>query len=307
MFRWRFPLLGLLHAPQAYAVQLRRMASDAFNADVFSRALSTTHVGRRFEYRASTSSTMNEAEELLSEEGASAAHGLLLLAETQTAGIGRRGRSWESGSDGNLYFSIIWSPSNCVDGVMAMMPEMVRLNLAAGVAVTRACIKVGMVSARIKWPNDVWAGEPARKMSGTILNFNGRDAAVLGVGINVLHGGSATLPDATSVAEELRRQQPTHEETASPSREDMLAIFCLELERLMGQSNDAVLEEYRACDLLAGRTIRVHHRSREDDDPRDYDAKVIGVDTQGMLRVQQAGGVERLLSGEEVSITPTGV
>tara|TARA_B110001452_G_scaffold266701_1_gene274299 strand:+ start:1021 stop:1857 length:837 start_codon:yes stop_codon:yes gene_type:complete len=278
------------------------MSAAAFDADAFSRALRTSRVGRRFEYRASTSSTMTDADAFLCAEGAAAAHGLLVLAEAQTAGVGRRGRSWESAPDGNLYFSLIWAPSNAADA-MAMMPEVVRLNLAAGVAVTRACASVGMRSARIKWPNDVWAGSPARKLSGTILNFNGKDAAVLGVGINVLQGGSVALPNATSVATELSRQQ----DDRTPSREQMLATFCTELERLMALSTAAVLDEYRTTDLLAGTTVRVHHRTREEDDPRDYDAKVLGVDAQGMLRVRAPGGEERSLSGEEVSISPKGV
>ena len=64
-----------------------------------------------------------------------------------------------------------------------------------------------------------------------------------------------------------------------------------------------VLSEYEEHNLLRGRTIRVHHRTREEDDPRDYDAEVLGVDKDGMLRVKGPGG-DALLSGEEVSITP---
>ena len=136
---------------------------------------------------------MTVADELLQAEGAAAAHGLVVLAESQTAGVGRRGRAWQSAPDGNLYFSLVWSPASAAQGMAAMMPEMVRLNLAAGVAVVRACAAAGVDTARIKWPNDVWAGEPARKLSGTILNFNGQDAAVLGVGVNVLQARSSCL------------------------------------------------------------------------------------------------------------------
>jgi len=75
----------------------------------------------------------------------------------------------------------------------------------------------------------------------------------------------------------------------------------------MALSTEGVLDEYRACDLLAGRSVRVHHRSREEDDPRDYEATVLRVDPQGMLCVRQPDGTEQLLSGEEVSITPRGV
>ena len=276
----------------------------SFDADAFTSLLTTSRVGRRLEYRASTTSTMTVADELLQAEGAAAAHGLVVLAESQTAGVGRRGRAWQSAPDGNLYFSLVWSPASAAQGMAAMMPEMVRLNLAAGVAVVRACADAGVPSARIKWPNDVWAGEPARKLSGTILNFNGCDAAVLGVGINVLQTDRpAVLANATSIASELLAAGGA----APPSREAVLATFCSELERLMALSTEGVLEEYRACDLLAGRSVRVHHRSREEDDPRDYEATVLRVDPQGMLCVRRPDGTEQLLSGEEVSITPRGL
>ena len=54
-----------------------------------------------------------------------------------------------------------------------------------------------------------------------------------------------------------------------------------------------------------GNTIRVHHKTREEDDPNDFDAEAVGVSADGMLRVRpKAGGPERMLSGEEVSISP---
>ena len=73
----------------------------------------------------------------------------------------------------------------------------------------------------------------------------------------------------------------------------------------MGLSTEGVLSEYREVDLLRGRTIRVHHRTREEDDPDDFDAEALGVSAEGMLRVRPlTGGGEKELSGEEVSISP---
>ena len=111
------------------------------------------------------------------------------------------------------------------------------------------------------------------------------------------------LANATSIASELLAAGGA----APPTREAVLATFCAELERLMALSTEGVLEEYRACDLLAGRSVRVHHRSREEDDPRDYEATVLRVDPQGMLCVRRPDGADQALSGEEVSITPRGV
>ena len=282
-----------------------------FERDAFLRLLTTRVVGRRLEYHDRVPSTMGLADALLKAEGAAAAHGAVVLAETQTAGVGRRGRSWESTPAGNLYFSLVWSPAGGSDPAKSM-PELVRLNLASGVAVVGATAAAGVPGARIKWPNDVWAGVTPRKLSGMLLNFGGGGAAVLGVGINVLEDMRWNA-SATSVATLLAPQPPPPEADAeacaaapplpTPSREALLATFCNELERLMGASTEDVLAEYREHDLLRGRTVRVHHRTREEDDPRDYDAEVLGVDKDGMLRVKAPGG-DALLSGEEVSITP---
>jgi len=65
-----------------------------FERDAFLRLLTTRVVGRRLEYHDRVPSTMGLADALLKAEGAAAAHGAVVLAETQTAGIGRRGRSW---------------------------------------------------------------------------------------------------------------------------------------------------------------------------------------------------------------------
>eukprot|EP00965_Chrysotila_dentata_P072476 2394256-Pleurochrysis_carterae.AAC.1 len=71
-------------------------------------------------------------------------------------------------------------------------------------------------------------------------------------------------------------------------------------------SNDAVIAEHGRHHLLEGRNVRVHHASRDEVDKRDYDAKVLGVNSDGQLRVRPLSNstqVEMLLSGEEVSIT----
>eukprot|EP00966_Prymnesium_polylepis_P186288 4318169-Prymnesium_polylepis.1 len=204
---------------------------------------------------------------------------------------------------GNLYFSMVWVPRPG-GGPMDLLPELVRLNLATGVAVVGAVAAAGFAGGRIKWPNDVYHGEPARKLSGMLVNFNGVDAAVLGVGINVLQDMAANAT-AVSLAT-LHAQRAEAEGAAPPVREEVLAAFCRELERLMALPTADVLREYEAHDLLRGTVVRVHHKTREEDDPRDFDADVLGVGDSGMLRVRprRPGADELLLSGEEVSITP---
>ena len=111
----------------------------------------------------------------------------------------------------------------------------------------------------------------------------------------VLGGRQTPLPQLDAYARDL----------AAVTREAVLAAFCGEIERLMALPMEAVLAEYGELDLLRGRTIRVHHKTREESDPRDFDAKAMGVDASGQLRVRPtAGGPEKALSGEEVSISP---
>ncbi|KAL3917423.1 MAG: hypothetical protein SGPRY_006407 [Prymnesium sp.] len=271
-----------------------------FDEARFTATLGKCGIARSLQLFDSISSTMTAADDILRSEGSVNAHGTLVLAETQTAGQGRRGRSWQSEA-GNLYFSMIWRPKATASAPSDVLAELVRLNLATGVAVVRAVEASGFKGAKIKWPNDVYHGEPKRKLSGMLVNFNGNDAAVLGVGINVMQDMEA---HATAVS--LRTLCTENSNPKLPVREDVLAFFCQHLERLMSLPTSEVLQEYQEHDLLRGTTIRVHHKTREEDDARDFDATVLGVDTTGMLRVcpLQAGAEEVLLSGEEVSITP---
>jgi BirA family biotin operon repressor/biotin-[acetyl-CoA-carboxylase] ligase len=286
-----------------------------FDQAAFSRFLpGTCSLGRRFEYKSSIASTMDVARELVGAEGGVALHGTVVLTDDQTAGVGRRGRSWDSEACCSLLFSLIWAPAAV--GTPALFPELVRLNLAAPIAVVCACSAVGVDSALIKWPNDVWAGATPRKLSGVILDYNGGDSAVLGVGVNVLQDMSRH-PASTSIATLLAASPAPTTTPAIPGvlpnspglpelRERVLSSFCVELERLMRMETSAVIAEHGRYDLLENKTIRVHHKTRDEHDPRDYDAVALGLGPDGGLRVRPlaAAGSEVCLSAEEISITP---
>lgn len=111
--------------------------------------------------------------------------GSLLLAERQTAGRGRRGRSWYQGEQ-SLAFSLLWRlpddrpPSG--------------LSLAVGLAIAEAL----PVSAALKWPNDVLLD--GRKVAGILIESAGSQRFVIGIGINL--GSTETLPaEISSIAQ----------------------------------------------------------------------------------------------------------
>lgn len=108
------------------------------------------------------------------------ANGLVVLAEQQLAGRGRRGRHWVSPFGANIYMSMVWQFSG---GAAALSG----LSLAVGVACARALGAAGLDSVGLKWPNDLLV--EGRKLGGILLEMTGDPAGecqvVIGVGLNV--------------------------------------------------------------------------------------------------------------------------
>lgn len=151
----------------------------------FQKHLRTKVLGRQFEFYYSLASTMETAKLALNAAHTkpSALHGKIIMADRQTAGIGRRGRGWTSDPEGNIYISLIYAPPGFENKSADLLREMMKLNLAISVATARACHAAGVHAARVKWPNDVWI--KGKKVSGMLVNFDGRAAAIAGIGINV--------------------------------------------------------------------------------------------------------------------------
>lgn len=109
---------------------------------------------------------------------------VVLLAERQSEGRGRRGRSWASPLTANLYLSL----ARQFSGGLARLPG---LSLVAAVAAAEALHALGFTGVRLKWPNDlvVVEGEGIRKLGGLLVEGGGEHGgparAVLGLGLNV--------------------------------------------------------------------------------------------------------------------------
>ncbi len=161
--------------------------------------------------------------------------GRVVIADHQTAGRGRQGRSWLDVPGAMLMFSVL---------LRDIPPDRAALtSLVAGVAVARA---VGD-DARLKWPNDVRIG--GRKLCGILgeLAPSG-DYVVVGIGVNVGHT-KGELPDdleATSLA---------IERGTAPRRDDVCIAILTELDGLLRKDN--WMSDYRdLCETLGSR-VRV--------------------------------------------------
>lgn len=118
--------------------------------------------------------------ELLARAAQGAPGGLVLAAEQQSAGRGRRGRAWRSQLGHALTFSLLWR-------FACGARELAGLSLAVGIALTRALRATGAAEARLKWPNDILL--PTGKLVGILIEMQGDmlgpSAAVIGIGVNV--------------------------------------------------------------------------------------------------------------------------
>lgn len=216
---------------------------------------------------------------LLARAEAGAPSGTVVIAEEQTAGRGRRGRSWFSSPGDSLTFSLLWrfAPGTAPAG----------LSLAAGVAVARALQKVGVGDAALKWPNDIL--KQGRKLGGILVELvpGAPHAAVIGIGINLrLPPGMPDDVRAASAAVDLAL--------------DSNALHAALLGELL-----ATLESFGSGGFAEIRPEWLARHAFQDipvSIASDFGVPVAGVcrgvDTDGALLLDVDGRIERILSGE---------
>jgi BirA family biotin operon repressor/biotin-[acetyl-CoA-carboxylase] ligase len=230
-----------------------------------------TDLGLPLTLLASTPSTNDEAKR---EAKRGAPHGATWVAERQTAGRGRQGRSWWSVPGESLLFSVLLRTSLAP----SRLPQVA---LVAGLAVLAAVKRAAPeADAKVKWPNDVVVG--AKKVAGILVEAittgSRVDALVVGFGINV---HSRAFPEelserATSISllsgRNLDRSQVLG---------DILAAFALDLPVVAARGLGLVRARLEAADLLRGRLVR----SEAGDE-----GIASGISDEGRLVVRRADG-----------------
>ncbi|HEX9065780.1 MAG TPA: biotin--[acetyl-CoA-carboxylase] ligase [Streptosporangiaceae bacterium] len=219
--------------------------------------------------------TASTNEDVLKLAADGAPEGLVLAAEWQTAGRGRQGRVWQSGPTGALTFSVLLRPATVPPPARGWVP------LLTGVAVAAAVRRVAGLDARLKWPNDVLAGE--KKLAGILAEQCG-DSIVVGTGLNILgRPGELPAPTATSL----------QDCGAGPGdRTSLLAEILRQVagryRRWQAAGGDAgacgLLAEYAALCATIGKPVRVLLPAG-----RVLEGTATGVDGAGQLLVRLAG------------------
>jgi BirA family transcriptional regulator, biotin operon repressor / biotin---[acetyl-CoA-carboxylase] ligase len=211
--------------------------------------------------------------------------GAVVVAGTQTAGRGRRGRTWFSPPSSGLYVSLVLTP-----GRARVTPDraIALLTLAAGVALAEAVELVAGLAAEIKWPNDLFLGR--RKLAGILAEGVTRDAVVLGYGINV--GPMAYPRELSDRATSLELELGRPIDRASLLAETLAALAGRYDDLLEGRF-DAILDAWRAR-APGSRGARVSWETLAG--PRS--GITAGVDERGALLVDLGHRMERIVAGE---------
>jgi BirA family biotin operon repressor/biotin-[acetyl-CoA-carboxylase] ligase len=209
------------------------------------------------------------------------------LADRQTAGRGRRGRTWISPPGGNIYLSVAWR--------FAAGPEALQgLSLAVGVALCDALGDLGVDGLGLKWPNDVL--RKGGKLAGVLVELQGSGApgtvAIIGVGLNVVLPGEYTEEIGQAWAD-LRDRDPP--------RNAIVSAFLNRLLPLLDAYADTGFAPWRArweaLHVHAGQTVRVEQSGRQ------FAGAATGVDATGALLVATTAGLVPVHGGE-VSLRP---
>jgi BirA family transcriptional regulator, biotin operon repressor / biotin---[acetyl-CoA-carboxylase] ligase len=216
--------------------------------------------------------------------------GLVVVADEQTAGRGRRGHTWFSPPGSGLYVSVALAPGASVDAARATS----LLTLAAGVAMAEGIEQATGLRVDLKWPNDLLVSR--RKLGGILAESSGSGAAiemvVVGYGINVRT--TALPPDlrdrVTSLESELGRAVDRHQLLA-----ETLVALSRRYEDLLAGRFDAILDGWRR---LASRAIGA--RVEWTTNAGTANGMTAGIDDHGALLVRVADRVERIVSGEVI-------
>jgi BirA family transcriptional regulator, biotin operon repressor / biotin---[acetyl-CoA-carboxylase] ligase len=235
--------------------------------------------------------------------------GIVVVTDHQTAGRGRRSRTWVAPPGASLLLSVLLRPPAPAAGAAVM---------ATAVALAEAVEDVSGVTPGLKWPNDLVVDD--RKLAGLLAEADwptgttisggyrtprpyDRAAVVVGVGINVVwptdlagEGDLAALAETATALNWVGRDR-------NVDRVDLLVAFLRRLEpryqALVADGPAAVLAEWRRRSATLGRRVRV------DLGADDVEGTAVDVTSEGHLVVETAGGDRRVLAvGDVVHLRP---
>ena len=253
---------------------------DRLSAAEIRRWLAGPGAGRELEIHDLLDSTNNRAKALAA---AGAAHGTAVIADSQSGGKGRLGRSFFSPEHSGIYLTVILRP-DCTPDRAGLLTSL------AAVAAARAVEKVSGADVKIKWVNDLYLN--GKKICGILtegglgLEAGRLEYAAVGIGINV--NRMEFPPELREIATSIGNETGT-----SPDRNRLIAEILNELDALYGDlETGAFLEESRRRSNVIGREVTVIEGGKK------YPARAVDIDGQGRLVIETEEGRTCLNYGE---------
>lgn len=239
-------------------------------------------IGREIVAEPTVSSTNDVAS---ARAAAGAAEGLVVIADEQTAGRGRLGRTWASPAGAGLYVSVLLRPPHEVAGL---------LTLVGGLAIAEGLRESTGLPIEIKWPNDLLAPGSTRKLAGILVeatSTSGRlEYAVFGYGINLRPAlyPAEVRARATSLAEELGRDVDAAQVLACT-----LGALDRRYHDLRQGNGRRLLERWQElAPRVRGTTVEWRDRQSV------KSGVTAGIDDDGALLVRTGAGLERIVAGD---------
>jgi len=254
-------------------------APQALTPETIRAVLRTKTYGRTLHILHETPST-NTAAMALAQKGAE--DGTVVVAERQTAGRGRLGRSWYSPAGENLYCSVIVRQTQSqtrLDEWLSWLP------LLSAVAAAHAIQAVAALQARLKWPNDILINQ--RKLGGVLCESNSSRTqgrfVVVGIGINVNILRNAFPDDLRDLATSLAAEAG-HPINRVALLSALLSELEIRIENLAAQQSAEVKREYTKLCSTLGRQVRVSLASGE-----SVEGQADTINSDGSLRLIRNG------------------
>lgn len=264
---------------------------DILSKSEIASRLHTKWAGRKLYYLESTGSTNTDAKRL-AEEGEP--HGTTIVANMQTAGRGRRGRTWQSPAGANTYFTILLKPDFSPD--KASM-----LTLVMALSVAEAIEEITGLKADIKWPNDIVVHK--KKVVGMLTEMSITPEmdeiqyVVIGVGTNVNYDSPEDFPEELRPTATSLRMEAGHLLNRAALTERMLARFEVNYEKF-----EETLDLSGLMDSYEKHLINVGAQVRVLDPAGEYTGISRGINAVGELLVEKENGETINVYAGEVSV-----
>jgi len=250
------------------------------------KQLRTRVIGRQIRHFDSTASTGWIAKKLAAETDPEKLHGMVIIAEEQTGGVGRLGRAWVSPA-GGIWLTILLKPKIPLD-------HLFMITMAGSVAIARAIRKEYGIGALIKWPNDIFIGD--KKVGGLLLELTAEadtvHYALLGIGIDAnisLAELSSPLKDILTSLE----AEVGHEVDRVALLARVLREFELRYQQLEDGEYDSIIREWKSLSMTIDQRVVIKTINKT------FAGEAIDIDAHGALIIRKDNGkVERVIAGD---------